>query len=80
MKTLRQLLSVRHVMGASIVGLVSYLNRWAAVQGVKNVMLLELLLAAVIAPAFAVADPNIQLDMQVKKEIIIEEDGQQVTQ
>lgn len=42
-------------------------------------MLLELLLAAVISPAMAVADPNIQLNMSVAKEILIEEDGQEVT-
>jgi uncharacterized repeat protein (TIGR01451 family) len=49
-------------------------------QRVKKLMFLELLLAAVISPAFAVADPNIQLDMQVAKEVILEENGQQVTQ
>lgn len=67
-------------MGASIVELDRCVNRWVSTRGAKNAMLIELLLAAVIAPAFAVADPNIQLDMQVKKEIIIEENGQQVTQ
>ena len=80
MTTLRQLLSAHHVMGASIVELVRCVNCWVSTRGAKNAMLIELLLAAVIAPAFAVADPNIQLDMQVKKEIIIEENGQQVTQ
>jgi uncharacterized repeat protein (TIGR01451 family) len=80
MRILRHLLPARHVMGASIVELYRGVNRWVSTRGVKNAMLLELLLAAVIAPAFAVADPNIQLDMQVKKEIIIEENGQEVTQ
>ena len=45
----------------------------------KKIMLLEILLSALIAPAFAVADPNIQLDMQVAKEVIIEENGLEVT-
>jgi len=45
----------------------------------KKIMLIEILLSALIAPAFAVADPNIQLDMQVAKEVVIEESGQQVT-
>ena len=49
-------------------------KRWT-----KKIMLIELLLSALIAPAFAVADPNIQLDMQVAKEVTIEESGQQVT-
>ena len=80
MKNLRQLLPVRRLMGALIVRLARRLGGWVSVQGVKKTMLLEMLLAAVIAPAFAVADPNIQLDMQVKKEIIIEENGQEVTQ
>ncbi len=42
-------------------------------------MFLELLLMAVLSPAVAVADPNIQLDMSVAKEIVIEENGQEVT-
>jgi uncharacterized repeat protein (TIGR01451 family) len=69
MNKLQQLLLMRRFM-----------NRWVSAQGVKKTMLLELLLAVVIAPAFAVADPNIQLDMQVKKELIVEENGQEVTQ
>ena len=43
-------------------------------------MFLELLLMAVVSsPMAAVADPNIQLDMSVTKEILIEENGQEVT-
>ena len=44
-------------------------------------MFLELLLMAVLSPisVAAVADPNIQLDMDVTKEILIEENGQEVT-
>ena len=45
----------------------------------KSKMFLELLLMAVLSPAVAVADPNIQLDMSVAKEIVIEENGQEVT-
>ncbi len=43
-------------------------------------MFLELLLMAVLSPALAIADPNIQLDMTVTKEVVVEENGQQVTQ
>ncbi|MCB1645329.1 MAG: DUF11 domain-containing protein [Pseudomonadales bacterium] len=42
-------------------------------------MLLELVFLAVLSPAVAVADPNIQLDMMVAKEIVVEENGQEVT-
>tara|TARA_R110002072_G_scaffold1598_6_gene13605 strand:- start:31951 stop:32433 length:483 start_codon:yes stop_codon:yes gene_type:complete len=43
-------------------------------------MFLELLLMAVVSsPMAAVADPNIQLDMSVTKEIVVEENGQEVT-
>jgi uncharacterized repeat protein (TIGR01451 family) len=44
-------------------------------------MFLELLLMAVLSPISvgAVADPNIQLDMDVTKEIVVEENGQEVT-
>ena len=44
----------------------------------KSKMFLELLLMAVLSPAVAVADPNIQLDMSVAKEIVIEENGQEI--
>jgi uncharacterized repeat protein (TIGR01451 family) len=46
---------------------------------VAKLMFLELIFLAVMAPAMAVADPNIQLAMSVAKEIIIEENGQNVT-
>ena len=39
-----------------------------------------MLFIAVLSPAVAVADPNIQLDMTVAKEIVIEQEGQEVTQ
>jgi uncharacterized repeat protein (TIGR01451 family) len=80
MNTSMQLLFVWRIVGSLIVGVTRCLGRGVSILGVKKTMLLELLFAAVIAPALAVADPNIQLDMQVKKEIIIEEDGQRVTQ
>jgi uncharacterized repeat protein (TIGR01451 family) len=46
----------------------------------KKIMLAELFLLIAMAPSLAIADPNIQLDMIVAKEIVIEQDGQQVTQ
>jgi uncharacterized repeat protein (TIGR01451 family) len=46
----------------------------------KKKMFLELFLVAVLSPTVAVADPNIQLDMSVAKEIVIEENGQEVAQ
>lgn len=46
---------------------------------VVKLMFLELMFLAVMAPAMAVADPNIQLAMSVAKEIVIEENGQDVT-
>ncbi len=42
-------------------------------------MLLELLMFAVLTPVVAVADPSIQLNMAVAKEIVVEENGQEVT-
>lgn len=36
-------------------------------------MLLEFLLLAVLSPSLAMADPNIQLDMKVSKEVVVEE-------
>jgi uncharacterized repeat protein (TIGR01451 family) len=46
---------------------------------VAKFMFLELIFLAAMAPAMALADPNIQLAMSVAKEIIIEENGQNVT-
>ena len=45
---------------------------------VAKLMFLELIFLAVMAPAMAVADPNIQLAMSVAKEVVIEENGQNV--
>ncbi|XOV89367.1 MAG: hypothetical protein ACFHX7_05620 [Pseudomonadota bacterium] len=42
-------------------------------------MLMELILMAVLTPSVAMADPNIQLDMNVLKEVVVEENGQEVT-
>ncbi|MDP4598701.1 MAG: hypothetical protein NWR61_06155 [Pseudomonadales bacterium] len=41
-------------------------------------MLLDLLLSAFISPAYAFAEPNIQLDMQVAKEVLVEDNGAMV--
>ena len=46
---------------------------------VKKIMFLELVFLALVAPVMAVADPNIQLDMTVAKEVVTEEQGQNVT-
>ncbi|MFT4713504.1 MAG: putative repeat protein (TIGR01451 family) [Candidatus Azotimanducaceae bacterium] len=46
---------------------------------VAKLMFLEMIFLAAMAPAMAVADPNIQLAMSVAKEVIIEENGQNVT-
>lgn len=48
-------------------------------QRVKKIMFLETLFLALVTPVLAIADPNIQLDMSVAKEIVIEEEGQNVT-
>jgi len=42
-------------------------------------LLIKLVLSALIAPAIAMADPNIQLEMQVAKLVTLEENGQEVT-
>jgi uncharacterized repeat protein (TIGR01451 family) len=42
-------------------------------------MLIDALFLTLIAPAIAFADPNIQLDMEVSKQVIVEENGQEVT-
>jgi len=47
---------------------------------VVKLMFLELIFLAIVTPAMAVADPNIQLAMTVAKEVLIEENGQNVTQ
>ncbi|MDZ7686202.1 MAG: hypothetical protein U5O39_15330 [Gammaproteobacteria bacterium] len=39
---------------------------------------MNLLFLIASSPAMAVADPNIQLDMSVAKEIVVEQDGEQV--
>ena len=41
--------------------------------------MLEMLFLTILAPAIAIADPNIQLDMLVDKEVVKEEEGQKVT-
>jgi uncharacterized repeat protein (TIGR01451 family) len=38
-----------------------------------------LFFAALLLPAFAIAEPNIQLTMEVAKEVVVEENGQVVT-
>ena len=46
---------------------------------VVKLMFLELIFLAIVTPAVAVADPNIQLAMSVAKEVLVEENGQNVT-
>jgi len=46
---------------------------------VGKFMFLELIFLAIVTPAVAVADPNIQLAMSVAKETLVEENGQNVT-
>ncbi|MBL4682396.1 MAG: DUF11 domain-containing protein [Pseudomonadales bacterium] len=48
-------------------------------ERVKKIMFLELVFLALVAPVMAVADPNIQLDMSVAKEMVLVEEGQNVT-
>ncbi|MEM7363960.1 MAG: hypothetical protein AAF525_08030 [Pseudomonadota bacterium] len=43
------------------------------------ITMLEMLFLTILAPAIAIADPNIQLDMLVDKEVVVEEEGQKVT-
>lgn len=47
---------------------------------VMRKMLLHMLLLAVLSPSVALADPNIQLNMTVAKQVEVEEQGQKVTQ
>lgn len=42
-------------------------------------MLMHLVLLAVLSPAVALADPNIQLNMTVAKQVTVDQDGQKVT-
>lgn len=42
-------------------------------------MLLDILLMAVLSPSVAMADPNIQLDMKVARQVVVEEEGKQVS-
>lgn len=44
----------------------------------RRLMLLELILIAVAAPSVALAEPNIQLDMTVAKEVVTEVEGTEV--
>lgn len=56
-----------------------YGARGSRVQRVAKTMFFELVFMAMITPAVAVADPNIQLAMSVAKEKIVEENGLNVT-
>ena len=54
------------------------LGAYKAKKATRN-MLLHMVLMAVLSPAAALADPNIQLNMSVAKQVTVEEKGQKVT-
>ena len=61
---------------SSILILAEYLRR--RLPKGHRLMLLEMILIAVAAPSLALADPNIQLDMIVAKEVVTEVEGTEV--
>jgi len=60
-------------------GLIVRMLRRPRLGKVAKLMFLELIFLAIVTPAIAVADPNIQLAMSVAKEVVTEENGQDVT-